>query len=524
MFPHTMRTHIGILVFVFCIAYILNSTSYFLTGISPAYTQSSDATVHMVQWQEFSKNYAGNFDTDIMFQNYPGQPTGTLFIGNMLVHIGEFLHIHLLDWSIIFSAFSLILFLSGVYFLVLYSTRSPLLGLIISLISIIPVISLGLSSWGFLALGFVPKELSVGITVWLTILYLQGALHDSKKKIAVFFALLGLFANWYPPVFLHFALTLLTVEVIRQRGIRKEHFLYGLLFLAMAPVALYDVFVKAASFVPPILSIIIDHYGAPLQSLSYLLVHYLRKQIIYIILIGALWYVYRRIMKKEYPPLMSFWYAIWWSTLLWSLIGVGIEVFAPLYMKYLISRISVWFYLASMIIVAYTAYEVWIWKFGRGMKLRICFALILFFVLLGQTSILNVYANIMKNQKNAEDYAHYLSVVSQLQSVVPPKSLVLANPDARANTIRTYGGVGVFVTAKDGNVTLFDGAAARLWFDRYKETQRVFSQKDFSAIQSYAATHNLEYYFFNKKDILKGTDALAKKTVLESENYGLVKF
>jgi len=523
MFPGTVRTHVVVLLLVFLVAFLLNSASYFLTGISPAYNQSSDTTVHMVQWQEFSRDYSGNFDNDVMFQNYQAQPTGTLFVDKVLVRISEFLHIGLLDWSIVISSLTLTLFLSGVYFLVFYTTKNLLLSFIITFISIIPVISLGLSGWGILVLGFVPKEISVTMSVWLTILYLQGVSNNSKPKIAAFFALLGLFANWYPPVFFHYALALLTVEVVRQRSIKKEHILYGLLFLAAAPIALYDIFVKAAHFAPPVLAIIIDHYGAPLQSLSYLLVHYLRKQIIYAILIGVLWYIYRRVLKKEYPPLIHVWYAIWWSTLAWSLVGVGIEIFAPLYMKYLISRISVWFYLASMVIVAYTAYEVWFTKFNQSIRQMFYFSALLLLVLLGQTSILSVYAGIKESQNTAEDYKQYLSVVMELKSVVPPGSIIFANPDDGANTIRTYGGFGSYVAAKDGNVTLFDGVAAELWFERYKETQRVFSLKDFSAIQAFAVAHGLQYYFFNKKDVLIGASALAEKTILESGTYGLAK-
>lgn len=508
---------------IFAVAAVVNSVPYLLSGISPVYAQSSDSTVHVVQWQEFSGTYAGNFDNDVMFQNYQAQPTGTLFVDKVLVRISEFFKIDLLDWSIIVSALSLALFLSGVYFLVLYSTKKSLLGLLIALISIIPVISLGLSSWGSLVIGFVPKEISVAISVWLTLVYLWGVSTDSKPRIAGFFALLGLFANWYPPVFFHYALVLITVEVLRQRAITKELVLYGVIFLLMAPVALFDIFIKAGHFTTPVLSIIINHYGVPLHSLSYLLLHYLRKQIIYVALVGGLWYMYRRILKREYSPLLKVWYYIWWSTLVWSLIGVGIEVFYPLYMKYLISRISVWFYLASMIIIAATAYEIWFAKFERTLRNSIAFSVLLIMVLVIQTSILNVYRGLKDSQKNGADYAQYLSVVTRIQSLVPTRTLVLANPDGEANTIRAYGGTGTYVTAKDGNVTLFDGASATTWFERYTETQAIFAKKDFLTIRAFAIEKHLQFYLFDTKDIQSGTSTLAKMTILQSGTYGLAK-
>lgn len=522
---HDILKHGTALLFVFFVAFLVNGAFSFGSGIPPRYNQSSDATVHAVHWQEFSRTYSGSFKNDRMFQNFREVPTGVLLADKALVRTGELLNVNLLDWSIVISALTLALFLSGVYFLVLYTTKKMVLAGIISLVSIVPVISLGLSSWGMLATGFVPKEISVCISVWLTILYLYGISTGSKTRITLFFLLLGLFANFYPPVFFHYALALLTAEVLRNRAIRKEHLLYGVLFLSAAPLALFDIFITSSHFTPPDLSIIIDRYDTTLHSLRYLLLQYLRKQIIYGLLVGALWFIYRRILKREYSACLSVWYAIWWTTLLWSLVGVGVEVFAPLYMKYLLSRISVWFYLASMIIVAYSAYEIWFAKvFHHSVRNTVWFSLLLFPVLLSQTSILNVYNGIRDSKRDAEDYKAYLSVVTKLKDIVPPGSLVLANPDAGANTIRTYGGVGVYVAAKDGTVLLFDGSASQAWFKRYKEVQEVFSQKDFSALQKFATAHELQFYLFNKKDIQRGADALKKMTILESGNYGLATF
>ncbi|MBX4216105.1 hypothetical protein KW797_04110 [Candidatus Parcubacteria bacterium] len=523
MFPGTLRTHIALLSAIFFFAFLLNSAPYFLAGIPPAYRQSSDAAVHMVNWQEFSKDYAGNFEHDTMFQAFPGVPSGVLASEKILVRISEALGIPLLEFGAGISWLSLALFLAGVYFVVLYPTKNRLLSFLISLVSVVPVISLGLSGWGFLTLGFVPKEISVGISVWLTLLYLRGAETDSNKRIVWCFALLGLFANWYPPVFFHYAAVLLAAEVMRARSLRKEHILYGLVFLLTAPVALYDIFVRGGHLTAPIISIVMEYYGAPLHSLSYLFVHYLRKQVVYMVLVGGLWYLYRRVRTMEYPPVMRIWYFLWWSTLLWSLVGVGIEVFAPLYMKYLISRISVWFYFSSMVIVAFTGYELWRARFGGSAMQKIIFSAVLLIVLFGQTSILSVYTGIRGEIAESGDYRQYLSVVTRLSSFVPPSSLVFANPDRGAATIRTYGGVGVYVAKKDAIVTLYDGASAAAWEARYKETQEVFATKDFSAIRAYALAHGLEYYFFSTKDIDKGAASLESMTVLKEGDYGLAK-
>lgn len=516
-----IRVHALALGCVFGLTVLLNSVPYFIAGISPTYNQSSDATVHVVQWQEFSSTYNGAFEKDIMFQNYQGQPTGTLFVDRLLVHIGEFFHIHLLDWSIIISGLSLALFLAGVYALALYSTKKVLLAFAITLASAVPTITLGLSSWGFLVQGFVPKETSLAIAVWLALVYAVGVSRGSKRTIALFFALLGLVSNWYPVLFFHFALVAITAEVLRTRSIRPEQFLYGIIFLVAAPLSLYDIFVKAAKFTAPVTAIIDAHYSATLHSWSYLFVHYLRKQIIFGVLIAVLWYLYTRVFKKMYSPILLLWFALWWAALLWSLLGVGVEIFYPTYMKYLLSRTSLWFYAASMVLVSYTSYQLYSLTFQKTVRNTLIFFCCLLIVLFSQTSIVGVVSGFRGFIADAPHYRDYLSVITKLSETIPVGALVLSNPDTEALSIRAYGGVGSYVSWKDGNVTLFDGKTATLWFDRYNETKTVFEKQSYEAIASYAKAHGLQYYLFNREDIQTGTTTLEKDTVLQDGSYGL---
>jgi hypothetical protein len=515
------RLHIGALTLIFVVALLVNGLPYVFAGLSPAYNQSSDATVHVTDWQEFSPTYPGTFAHDVMFTNFSGVSSGVLGADKALVRVSEWLRVPLLDWSILISTLSLIAFLSGVYFLVLYSTKNTLLALLIGLVSVIPVISLGLSSWGFTVTGFVPKETSLAIAVWLLILYLRAIATESRKRMVFFFVLLGICANWYPPFFIHLAIVLLTVEVLRARAITKDQFLYGILFLVAAPLALYDIFVIGGHFTKPDLSIIYDHYGAPLHSLSYLLLHYLRKQIIYAVVVGLLWYLHRRLVREDLTPLMRTWYFIWWSTLFWSLIGVGIEVFFPLYMKYLISRISVWFYLASMIVIASTGYAVWRATIKRSALSCLLFSAVVLLVLVSQTSLPSVYAGALSLVHDAPTYKQYLAVVTQASHYVPSGTLVLANPDGEANTVRAYGSTATYVAAKDGNVVLYDGRAAEAWFTRYKELQQIFAKKDFAAVQSFAQVHGLHYFLFDAKDFTQGLALLKRETELQDGTFGI---
>ena len=508
------------LTLIFCAAFLVNAALSFFTGVPPAYQLSSDALVHVVHWREFSQTYAGNFSRDDMFHNNRVWPAGQLFVDNVLVRFGEALRVDLLTWTLIVSGFSLALFLSGVYALIFFSTQSRVLATVLSLVSIIPVISLGLSGWSFLVKGFVPKELALGIAVWLSLLYVQGVTTGSRKKMSLFFVLLGVCSNGYPVLFFHYAAVILTAEIIRERSLKKEHILYGFLFLASAPVAFFDTFVRVSRFSAPASDIIYSHYTQTLHSWRYLVLHYLRKQYLYALLVWLLWYLYRRRAHKEYPVKVGLWYGIWWSSLIWSLLGVILE-FTP-YAKYLIARTSVWFYFASMILVGYSAYELYFARYRRSVKTIALFSVTLWCLVLGQTSVLNVYDGIRDLRNDATEYAYYLSLVTRIQSLIPPDSLVLANPDAEANTARAYGGVGTFVAAKDGNVALYDGDAARKWFSRYRQTQAVFAQKNFSALKDFAAARDLRYILFNKKDFGDGADE-PQRALLRSGPYSLIR-
>jgi hypothetical protein len=516
--------HASLLAIIFLAAACLNSATYFLSGIPAQYVQSSDATVHVVTWQQVSSSYQGEYDNDVAAKTFQAQSTGELFADRVLVRIADTLHINLLTWSIIVSALALAVFLSGVYALVLYTTKNTLLAFLIALLSIAPVISLGLSSWGFMVQGFVPKEISLALAVWLSILYFKGIFHNSACTMVLFFFLLGLLSNWYPVLFFHYALVLLFADVIWRRRITKEQILFGVVFLIGAPVALYDIFIKASSFVPPDLQVIVDHYAQTLHSWQYLFFHYLRKQIIYGVLVGGLWYIYRKVLKKEYPLVMGLWFAIWWSSLILSLIGVGIEVFAPLYTKYLLSRVSVWFYFVSMILVSYTAYETYFAKVAKSLLNYAIFFVVVGAILLSQTSILNVYSGVRELEQGAQDYKDYLSIATRLHTLVPMKAIVLANPDDEANALRTYAEVPTYVSWKDGNVTLYDGAAARAWEARYKEAQAAFATKDFAVIKNFATKHDVHYYLVDKKDIQSGIDDLYKTAIFQAGSYALTKF
>ncbi|KND49540.1 MAG: hypothetical protein AB203_00465 [Parcubacteria bacterium C7867-008] len=517
-----IKTDLILIAIVFFCAFLLNISFLAVSGVPLKYQLSSDAFVHAVHWTEFSTSYAGNFENDVMFQNNRSWPTGQLFIDAVFVRIGDFFGVGVLDWSIFISTISLLIFLSGVYSLVLYTTRNRVLAFCIALVSIIPVISLGLSGWGFLVKGFVPKELGLGIIVWLLILYFKAVEGGSRKKFFIFFALLGLLSNWYPVIFFHVAMIVLFAEVIRTRSIKLEFIAYGLVFLAAAPLALYDVFFRIGQFSPPNPSIILDHYTAVLHSWSYLLLHYLRKQIIYVALVLGLWFWCRREKNLPEGPSMTVWMALWWSTLILSLIGVGLE-FTP-YAKYLLARASVWFYLSSMVLVGTYGYILFTAKFGTSRRMKVIFAVLLIGILCAQTSVMNVVEGLSDGYRESKDTKELISALVEVDTLLRPQTMILANPNGEANLIRAYANKPTYVSSKDGNVALYDGDAADQWFARYNEVRDVLKTKDCVAFADYGKAHDLQYGFIDMTDFTEGVASCEKRAVVRSGKYALVKF
>jgi len=177
-----------------------------------------------------------------------------------------------------------------------------------------------------------------------------------------------------------------------------------------------------------------------------------------------------------------------------------------------------------MLIVGYTAWQLVRARWGSGYKVTMLFAFVLSAVLIAQSSISNLVGGFMEFRRDAAQYRDYVSAMQQLHTLVPLGSVVLANPDGEANTLRPYGDVASWVSAKDGNISLFDGDAARAWYARYKESQAAFATHDGAAIRSYALSHGLQYYAFNMSDLSVHQDVITKATLMRVGVYGLAKF
>ena len=512
------KTAILHLVIIFLVALLYNLTYSVLTDVPIKYQLNGDAEVHVAHWREFSSRENEDiFLNDPMFR-LDIRPAGELAIDKVIVRIADFFRIDLLNWSLALSFLSSAFFLSGVYFITAYTLKNPWAGLLIALGSIIPAFSLGGSSWGFTPKGFLPRELALGLSIWLLFLYFYGAKNDSKKHIGLLFAIAGLLANWYPVLFFHFALILGLADVIRSRSLKKIHLFYGIVFLASASFSLWDIVQKSQTASPVDMEILRQRFGyLILNDWHYVLLRYLRRFIIYIILVPLLYYLVQKggqVKSKKLAP----WRALWWSSLAIAVLGLYLESYTSLTRLYL-SRASVWFLFASMVILAELLNS---WGEGRNRFIKSAGAVFISVIFVGQTMFPTVYRHIRDFRNESADYLQKIAMFEALRKLSKPGEVTFMNPQ-KAASVRAYAGRGVYVSWKDGNVAVLDGAKSREWSKHFAEADIVFNSGDFELIKKFSRDHGIDYFVYREDELNVNRERAAQYKIFEAKPYVIVK-
>ena len=432
-----------------------------------------------------------------------------------MVRLGEWLKGGVLEWSSWVSSLSLIVFLSGVYFVVAYSLKNSWLGFLVALGSIIPAFSLGGSTWGFLAQGFLPRELALGIAVWIMLIYFYGLEKNHIWAGRSVFLFSGIFSNWYPVLFFHFAAVLFVAEIIRLKSIKKELLVYGLLYAAGASFALIDIFIKSTHTAPIDLEVLRFRFRYMLlSSFEYAFLRYLRRFLIYAVVVAGLFIFSKKTLNRDELRPLSPWYAVWLSAALISLTGIVLENFTT-FARFLFSRTSVWFLFTSMAIIAYTIHKIYEKKIKNNFPLSAVLATGILLIFIGQSAIPSIYRQLRDLRINSTNYNDYIALLENLRNVTPNDAIILASP-REAYKIRVYGSRGAYVSWKDGGITLLDGRSGREWFERLHEVEAVFGQKNLEVLQKYAQTKNIRYIIYNTDEISIDNQQLTLIPLLKS--------
>ncbi len=501
------KRHILFLVIIFLAAAIFNILPRLLTDIPLSQQLSSDAEYHIVHWYEYSKYSDNNFLEDKSFQ-YDTRPAGDLFIDKIFVRIGESLNIKLTEWSVIISIIALGLFLSGVYAVSSFALNNAFLALMIGLGSIIPTSALGGTTWGFLTSGYRPRELAIGFALWLLLFYLYGKRKNiSWTPFAVFFAI-GVFANWYPVLFLHFAMVLILADVIQNRKISKEHILCCILFAAGAAFAIFDVVSKAKTTIAPDLNILHIRYEYMyISSFAYGFFRYLRRVIIYLLWIPGLIIFFKKFIKEKAGESLSFWLALWVSAGIIMTTGVLLEQYT-VYAKFLFSRTSLFFIFSSMVITSVMLMRAIEHFFPNHRLKKAILSLALLCIFIGQSSIPTIYRHFSSMAKNVGSEKSFREALDVIFRHTISKDVVLANT-SYSNKIRAYAKRNTYCSWKDGSESLVDGRAGKEWYERFIKTNEVLQTNNLNTIIEFSRKNDITVLFLETSAI---KDAAAIKT------------
>lgn len=507
--------HILFLAIIFFAAAIVNMLPWLLSGIPSSQQLSSDAEFHILHWYEYSKNYEGNFLPDKFFQ-YDERPAGDLFVDKIFVRITEFFGIDLPTGSIIVSVIALCSFLVAVYAVSYFALADAFLALIIGLSSVIPTFILTGSTYGFLSQGYLPRELALGFCLWILFLFLYAKKRNSRRLPFLVFLIIGLFANWYPVLFSHFAAVLILADIIQKRKLSKEHVLYGLIFAASAFFAIFDIVSKAKTTVAPDLAILHERFRyMHIFSFKYGVFHYLRRVILYAVWIPGIILFSKKFLKekfKETKEAISFWLALWISAGIIMTIGVLLEQYT-IYEKFLISRASLFFIFSSMIITVIILSPLF--------KKKGFLVLFLFCVFIGQSAIPTYYRSLNDAAKNAETEKSRLEALNVLSQHTTPQDVVLAET-LHSNKIRAYAMRSVYSSWKDGGVTLLDGKKGREWNERILETNKIFQTNDLKNIIDFGRKNGATALFIETNKIKNSADIIKALPFYQAGDYTII--
>jgi hypothetical protein len=482
---------------------------------------STDAEYHLVHWFTYSQEYQGSFDSGDQ-SSIDVRPRGELFGDKLLVKTSELLGLGIEDlsqFSIGISWFALLLFLTMVYILGCLVFDEPFWAFILGLGSIIPTFAMGGATWGFLSLGFLPRELALGWCLGLLALFIFGRKHQKEKLVLLTFFLSGLSANWYPVLFFHFIIVLILADVIWKKKVSISHLLYGLLFALGGSFAIYDVLMKAQS--TQSLDFGVYHYRYAYMMFSpigYGIFHYGRRMILYLLWVPLIIWL-AKFLKKDID--LSLWRSLFISSTAITIIGIGLEQ-STNYARFLFSRASLFFILSSMVISVLVIPKF----FEKTKHQKLISGLILLIIFFGQSAIPTIYRSFVNNKNSIDNYwiqkqNGFIEALDIIKKNTLPSEMVLANP-SYSNKIRYLIIRPVYSSWKDGGVSLLDGKAAKEWFDRYTETNKILADGNLSEIIKFGQAKKVSVILIGPEKIKSNAESIDGFTSYQAGDYTVI--
>lgn len=418
------------------------------------------------------------------------RPAGEQLLTAGVARIGQWIGVDLLDWSILVSIASLLLFVGAVYLAVLLAA-GPVNALIVATASIVPVHALGGATYGFQPLGFLPRDLMLGPAILIVAAY-GAAIRRGSRAILLVFFLCGIAANAYPVLFAHLTLCLAGAEVIRRR--RLDLTLIGHLAAAGLGAAPAAVDVLSRSLIGAQIDVELVRFRMDYQiidSIPLAITQYLRRTIVYASLVSVVWWLVRRHAPPQAAHALEPWFALCVSSLVLSIGGVIIESSRPEFIKYLLSRTSVFFIFASMVVicVGVRALPLRVPRYGRGLAIL---GVLTIFAL--QSAAPSVVRNVAETRASLPERVAFQAAAREVRKLTAFDDVVVAPSDEvpdLAASLRTYSRRPVWQTYKDLGVAQVDGVRARRGFERWTDMQAALNSGELDRILAFMASNDI---------------------------------
>ena len=448
-----------------------------------------------------------------------GIPMDTKPIGDQIVNrsIGVFanyFNLDLLGLSVYLSIVSLVLFVIAIYCLSLTSLRHRGWALFIAAVSIIPIHALGGTTFGFRALGFLPRDLALGITIGTLTLYVYSVQKKRLRLTYVAFCLCGLFANYYSIAFVHLFVIMSLAEIIRARKITRHHFGFAAVWVVAALPAIGDLIGKTNTWAPVDLEIMRMRNGFMIAApISIAAVQYLRRFIIHGILCFIGIALVRNFSDESTKNEMGPWIPLAVSSLIIAVAGLIVEANTE-YLRMFFSRASQVLTIASMLFTVAGLRALATHLRVKAPNLAVVsVAGFLFLFQSNVGTILRFWKGLERTRIESEQF---FEAVEMVKAVTPSSAIIMApSPiiNDLAASLRTYANRRIYVAYKDGGVSLVDGHRAREWWARYQRQNAVLDTQDPDVLGEFLSQEGIDFVFL--PDDLDVVQKLGESKLLE---------
>lgn len=417
--------------------------------------------------------------------------------------------------SVWLSVAFFLVFVTGLYLLVRAAVGDATVALVVALIGIIPVHALGASTLGFQPLGVLARDVALTGVMFILWGYIRAVFSGGRWPMVAVFAACGLAANLYSLYFGQLFLVLGLTELLRLRAIGPV-ILPALAFGVCAlPGVTRDLLMATGNTPVDVELMRRRHDFAVAWPLVPAITRYLRRFILYalacVVVVPFAWPQMDAAARKRQAP----WTAMLLAAGLLSVIGVLIESLTP-YMKFFLSKTSMYFYLAAAITLCLTLPAAVAGVTGR--RSRASALALLAGVMLFQSNLPSIYRSIRDTSVTRDERAQMFDAITRLRELTGPGDVWLVpSPPERdlAATVRAYAERPVFVTYKDGALALLDGDLGRAWWDRFQRQEAALAQPTGQALLALMAREGVQWALLDGAHATLAADPALQPLIVE---------